>query len=85
MTHLHQYVPAVEYTKTVHVVGAEEEVEVSQVHLKKILFGGDQLTAARARGAKRAKVNSLSAIARLDGIEPNAADFHVLLNMLDVS
>ncbi len=84
MTHLHQYVPSVEHSKTVHL-DTGEEVEVSQSYFKKVLFGGDQLTAARARGAKKARVNSLSASSRLDGIEPSAADFHVLLNMLDVS
>ena len=52
MSHLHQYAPSVKYTKKVNVVGTGE-VEVPHVHLKKILLEGDQLTAARARGAKK--------------------------------
>lgn len=84
MQHLHQYVPAVEYAKTVYLTSTREELQVSQVNLKKILFGGDQLTAARGRGAKRARANSLSGITRLDGIIPCAEDWHVKLNLLDV-
>ena len=84
MSHLHQYVPSVKYTKKVNVMGTGE-VEVPHVHLKKILLEGDQLTAARTRGAKKGRVNSLSAVTRLEGIEPAAADFHVQLNLLDVS
>lgn len=85
MSHLHQYVPALEYGKTVEVEGSGETVEVHQALVRRILFGGDQLTAARARGAKRARANSLSAVTRLEGIEPTAADFHIRLNLLDVS
>lgn len=85
MQHLHQYIPAVEFNKTVHLTTTGEEIEVSQSLLRKILLGGDQLTAARARGAKRARANSLSSVTRLEGIEPTASDFHVFLNMLDVS
>ena len=85
MSYLHQYVPVVKGTKSVHVPITGEEVQVPQASLHQILFGGDQLTAARARGAIRARVNSLSATARLDGIIPCAEDWHVKLNLPDVS
>lgn len=49
-----------------------------------MLFGGDQLTSARARGAIRARVNSLSSIAHLDGLIPCAEDWHVKLNLLAI-
>ena len=52
--------------------------------MRKILFGGDQLTAVRARSAVRAKINSTSAASRLQGIIPCAEDWHVKLNFLDV-
>ena len=84
MSH-HQYVPSHQYIKKVFVTGTGQEVDVSEVIFKKILFGGDQLTATRGRSAKRARSNSLSSITRLDGLEPNASDFHVQLNLLDVS
>ena len=86
MSHHHQYyVPSHQYIKKVFVTGTGQEVDVSEVIFKKILFGGDQLTATRGRSAKRARSNSLSSITRLDGLEPNASDFHVQLNLLDVS
>lgn len=85
MSHLHRYVPSIEREKTQYVTGSGEEVEVSEVNTKKILFGGDQLTAARARGAKRARANSLSGTTRLEGLTPCAEDWHAKLNLLDVS
>ena len=84
MSHLHQYIPVVEGTKNVHVPIPGEEVQVSQASLHPILFGGDQPTTARARGAIRARVNSLSAVTHLDGVIPCPEDWHVKLNLVDV-
>ena len=50
-----------------------------------ILFGGDQLTAARARGAKKAKFNSYCSVTQLDGLIPCAEDWHTKMNFLGVS
>lgn len=85
LSHMHRYVPVVQYTKSVRVPITGEEVQVSQASLHQILFGGDQLTSARARGAIRTRMNSLSPIARLGGLIPCAEDWHVKLNLLDVS
>ena len=84
MKALHQYVPSEEYASNTYktCVG---EVEVPQFHLKKIFFGGDQLTAARSRSAKVSRVNSVARTLRLDGLIPCAEDWHVKLNFLDVS
>ncbi len=76
MSHLHQYVPSYEYAKKTYQT-CTGELQVSLDHLVKIFFGGDQLTAARARGSKRARVNSLSKVTRLEGIVPCAEDWHV--------
>lgn len=84
MSHLHQYVPAVEYTRKVFIPTTEETVEVPQARFYSILFGGDQLTVARARGAKKVRVNSVSQITRLDGLIPCAEDWHTKLNLLGV-
>jgi uncharacterized protein YjaG (DUF416 family) len=84
MEHVHQYIPNFTHGSTVYKTG-NGEIEVPQESLMKVLFGGDQLTAARGRGAKRARVNSISQISRLEGIIPCAEDFHVKLNFLDVS
>lgn len=85
MLHLHQYVPLVQTTRQVFVPGIEEEVEVCQASLHRILLGGDQLTAARARAAIKTRVNSLSCGTRLDGLIPCAEDWHTKVNLLDVS
>ena len=62
-----------------------KKLEVPQYHLEKVLFGGDQFTTARARSAKKARVNYLSSMSRLEGLIPCAEHFHVKLNFLDVS
>lgn len=85
VTHLHQYIPVYEYSKTFQVPGTGDEVEVLDASLHRIFFGGDQVTAARARGAVRAKMNSLSPVTQLAGIIPCAEDWHTKLNLLDVS
>ena len=75
----------VEGTKSVSVPVTGEEVQVPQASLHQILFGDGQLNAARARGAISARVNSLSGKAHLDGIITCAEDWHVKLNLLNVS
>lgn len=85
MSYLHQYVPAVEYTQSVFIPDTNESVQVQQAAFHQILFGGDQLTAARGRGAKRLRMNSISPLARLDGLIPCAEDWHTKLNLLSVS
>ena len=85
LLHLHQYVPLVQTTKSVHVPVTEEEVDVSQASFRRILLGGDQLTTARARVAIRSRVNSVTSATRLDGLIPCAEDWHTKLNLLDVS
>lgn len=85
MSHLHQYVPAVEYTNKVFIPSTGEIVEVQHAAYHKVLFGGDQLTATRARGAQKTRVNSISPLARLDGLIPCAEDWHAKVNLLGVS
>ena len=55
MENLHQYVP----TKS---VGSSREIA------EKYLFGGDQLISARARGAKRHRQDSATAVERMEGL-----------------
>ena len=50
-----------------------------------ILFGGDQLTAARARGCQRHRVNSETATNRLQGLIPVSEDWHASVVLLGVS
>ena len=73
-----------EYTDAQFVSSIGESVQVPKASLHPILFGGDQLTAARGRGAKKAKVHSDSPATRLDGLVPVAEDWHAKLTVLEV-
>ena len=52
MNHLHQYVPVHRSTDRITVPSSDEEIEVVTDQLNSVIFGGDQLTVARARGAQ---------------------------------
>ena len=81
MEQLHNYVPAKRYYEDLPNEDSEEVVQIPKAVIHPILFGGDQLTAVRARGAMSAKVNSCS---RFDGLIPIAEDWHTKLNFLGV-
>ena len=53
--------------------------------LHKKLFGGDQLTAARVRGAQLAMGNSKTALKRLDGVIPVIEDWHTEVVLYEIS
>ena len=84
MAKLQQYVPAKEYTKVVVIPGSEDTAEVKKAVFHHLLFGGDQLTVARARGAKRIKSNGITPHSRLEGLVPCAEDWHAKVNFLEV-
>jgi len=73
MENLHAYVPI-----------APSSGDVEEKHLKKVLFGGDQLTVARARTAQHTRINSDSHSDALHGLVPFAADWHAELNLMEV-
>ena len=84
MTHLQKYVPAKEYVKQVSVPDGSSQHMLRDAILHPLLFGGDQLTAARARGAKKIKMNGVSPLDRLEGLVPCAEDWHAKVNLLEV-
>ena len=47
-----------------------------------ILFGGDQLTAARARSAMKVRVNSNTSAKKFSSIIPVVEDWHMKTNFL---
>ena len=65
---LHQYVPIVSDTSE------DDSHKTTAVH--KLLFGGDQLTAARARGCRDLRLNSETTVGQLQGLVPVANDWH---------
>lgn len=83
LTHLHQYVPCVPFvTKTTLDTG--EVVEEEKANIRRVIIGGDQLTAARIRAGQRAKLNAESPVKRLEGIIAAAEDWHTKANFLGV-
>ena len=84
MAHIHQYVPIIESSEEVHVPSLDEKVEVHQARAFPIIIAGDQLTAARARGAKKAKCNSDSPTGRFEGLIPAVTDWHTKQALLGV-
>lgn len=83
VTHLHQYVPCVMYMRK-HTLSSGETVEEETASIHRLLLGGDQLTAARIRSAKKVKMNSESPVKRLEGIISTAEDWHTKTNFLGV-
>ena len=85
LTHIHDYVPTKFGHNCHHDEATGETINIPVADVHPILIGGDQLTAARVRGAKKAKINSIEASKRLEGLIPVAEDWHVRLNFIEVS
>ena len=83
MAHQHQYVPSVTYLEHFSIQGMGVSVQVPCAILHKILFGGDQLTAARAQGAQRIRINSVSPQEKLEGLIPCSEDWHTSWGLFD--
>lgn len=83
MAKIHTYVPTKRCDQT-HTIEGSDDIVIPDAQFHPILFGGDQLTAARARGAKKAKANSVDPSLRFDGLIPVAEDWHTRLNFLGV-
>lgn len=84
MESLHEYVPTHSTLSKVSVPGGDEEIDVMKDKFHQILFGGDQLTAARARGSQRICKNSEGGKERLEGLMPVCEDWHSNLYILGV-
>ena len=84
MAHMHQYVPILESSAEVYVPSLDEIVKFHKARSFPIIVAGDQLTAARARGAKKAKCNSDSPTSRFEGLVPAATDWHTKQALLGV-
>jgi hypothetical protein len=82
MEHLHNYVPKVLLTSTTEVNNTKHQLQKEVVY--PIAVTGDQLTAARYRGSKTIRCNSISASKRLDGLFPACEDWHTQVTLLKV-
>ena len=82
--HLHQYVPVIEHEEDQVIPSIGETVKVPKAQFSPLLLAGDQLTAARVRGAKKAKVSDDAPSTRLEGIIAVAEDWHTKMNFVGV-
>ena len=84
MESLHEYVPTHSTLSKEAISRDNEEVDVMNDKFHPILFGGDQLTVARARGCQKIRKNSERGKERLEGLTPVCEDWHSKLCLLGV-
>ena len=84
MEHLQQYAPVVSELGKLSIPGVRER-EVHSDNFHHLLFGGDQLTAKRARGNQHVWSNSLREKDRLEGLKSVVEDWHSKVCLLGVS
>ena len=84
MAHLQQYVPTHSTESLINDPETDEEVPVTMDNFHYILFGGDQLTVERARGAKKERNNENRGKDRLEGLLPVIEDWHAKVCFLKV-
>ena len=85
METLQHYIPRIRQSTHLNVPGSDEQETVHNDFFCSILFGGDQLTVARAIGAQRIRANSEDGTARLEGLIPVVEDWHAKVCLLGVS
>ena len=82
MEHNHQYVATITDTIEVDLPASGHKVEVTKTKFH--VFGGDQLTAKRARGSQMIRSNSINSTEQISGLLPTAEDWHAKLCLLQV-
>ena len=84
LTHLHQYVPQKELTRSVEVPGQGHPETIKSEALHYLLIGGDQLTSERVKGAQSVRKNSMHSAGRLEGFVAISEDWHAKVCFLQV-
>ena len=67
------------------MIAKSSALQIQHDIFKPILFGGDQLTAVRARSSQKIRINSETESAALQGFIPVAEDWHTSVTLLTVS
>lgn len=83
MEKLHQYVPKLEKAGF-YTLPTGETISFDDTEFHQILFGGDQLTVARARSSQVLRSTHDSAVSRLSGLEAVVEDFHSRMTLMKV-
>ena len=84
MEHNHQYVPTITNTVDIDLLSSNDKLKIVKTEFHTILFGGDQLTAKRARGSQMIRSNSVTASEQINGLLPVSEDWHAKLCFLQV-
>lgn len=84
LTTLHQYVLLHEVQVTTSKSDAQVDGTATTELLHKVLFGGDLLTAIRAKRAQHIRQNSEHPVGRLEGFIPVAEDWHAKVVLMEV-
>ena len=83
MERMHVYVPTT-VTEGTHTLSNGREVNFDDTKFHTILFGGDQLTVARARGAQILRHTHDGAVHQLSGLLPVIEDWHARMTLVKV-
>ena len=84
MEELQAYVPTIHEKVNVVTPGERDPDIINKYNFHRILFGGDQLTVARIRGAQRIRQNSEDKKGQLQGLVPCVEDWHAKVCLLEV-
>lgn len=84
LQHVQQYVPTVQREENIFIPSLDQYVLKSSTVQHQVLFGGDQLTVARVRGAQLAMCNSNDSVKRLQGLVPVIQDWHTEVVLAEV-
>lgn len=82
---LQKFAPSKCQTVDVPIPNTTEVRSLREITFHRLLFGGDQLTAKRARAGVRIRNNSVNSSDRLEGLLPVSEDWHAKVVFLEVS
>ena len=86
LEHTHTYIPTVTTEEVIECDDSDgEEIITKNDRFHHILYGGDQLTTERMRGAKNVRSNACRGKERLEGVVPMVEDWHTKVVLLKVS
>ena len=82
---LQKYAPSKSETTDVPIPNTTEVMSLKEIAFHRLRFGGDQLTAKRARAGVCTRNNSINSADCLEGLLPVAEDWHAKVVFLEVS
>lgn len=84
LSEFHKYVPTLNRIGHLTLPNGSS-IDYDDSRFFQILFGGDQLTVARARGAQSLRATHDSAKERLEGVCPVIEDWHARMTLMKVN